>query len=230
VRRTSSGHRVYSKTDVDRLRELKRLIDDEGWSAAAIKANLNAHFPETVSPANAIGERIRDLRMSAGWSLRELSDKSGVAASTLSTLERGQSMPTVGSLYKLSRAFATTLSELLQAREPAPSPVVRKDERVLLPMRTPGVAWEKLYTQESVLESLMVTLQPGAGTDTAMQHYGEEFVYVIKGSIELVLDGHLTFLLNAGDAMTFDSMRAHSYVNSGRTVAHSLWVNTPPNL
>lgn len=229
-RRTSSGHRVFSKADADRLRELKRLIDDEGWSAAAIKANLNAHFPDTVSPANAIGERIRDLRMSTGWSLRELSDKSGVAASTLSSIERGQSMPTVGSLHKLSRAFETTLSRLLQAPEPAASPVVRKNERVLLPMQTPGLAWEKLYTRDSVLESLMVTLQPGAGTDTPLQHHGEEFVYVLKGSIELVLDGHVSFLLSAGDAMTFDSMREHSYVNPGRTVAQSLWVNTPPNL
>lgn len=230
VRRTSSGHRVYARADVDRLRELKRLVDEEGWSAAAIKANLNAHFPDTVSPANAIGERIRDLRMSGGWSLRELADKSGIAASTLSSLERGQSMPTVGSLYKLSRAFEKTVSQLLQPREPTASPVVRRDDRVLLPMQTPGVAWEKLYTRESVLESLMVTLQPGAGTDAALQHYGEEFVYVIKGSIELVLDGHLTFLLNAGDAMTFDSMREHSYFNPGHTVAQSVWVNTPPNL
>ena len=55
VRRTSSGHRLYSPSDVERLRELKRLVDGEGWSAGAIKANLNAHFPDHVRPANEIG-------------------------------------------------------------------------------------------------------------------------------------------------------------------------------
>ncbi len=230
VRRTSSGHRVYSRADVDRLRELKRLVDEEGWSAAAIKANLNAHFPDTVSHANAIGQRIRQLRLDAGWSLRELAEQSGVAASTVSSLERGQSMPSVGSLHKLGRAFGMTLAELLEAREPAASPIVRKDERVLLPMQTPGLAWEKLYTGDSVLESLMVTVQPGAGTDGALQHDGEEFLYMIKGSIELILDGQERFDLRAGDAMTFDSMREHSYTNHGATIAQIVWVNTPPTI
>lgn len=230
VRRTSSGHRVYSKADIDRLREVKRLVDEEGWSAAAIKANLNAHFPDNVSHANAIGQRIRGLRTAAGWSLRELAEQSGVAASTISSLERGQSMPSVGSLHKLGRAFGMTLSMLLEVRDADASLVVRKDERVLLPMRTPGLAWEKLYAGESVLESLMVTVQPGAGTDGTLQHDGEEFLYVIKGSIELVLDGTFRFDLHAGDAMTFDSMREHSYTNPGATIAQIVWVNTPPTI
>ncbi|AQA04179.1 hypothetical protein BVC93_19040 [Mycobacterium sp. MS1601] len=230
VRRTASGHRVYSAADVERLRELKRLVDEEGWSAAAIRANLNAHFPDHVSPANAIGQRIRQLRSGMGWSLRELAEKSGVAASTVSSLERGQSMPSVGSLHKLGRAFGMTLGNLLEVDDPDRSPVVRRHERVLLPMRTPGLAWEKLYTGESTLESLMVTVQPGAGTEGGLQHFGEEFLYVIKGSIELVLDGHQRFELHAGDSMTFDSMREHSYTNHGVTVAQIVWVNTPPTL
>ncbi|MGN7779602.1 MerR family transcriptional regulator [Mycolicibacterium sp. 22603] len=230
VRRTASGHRVYYKADVERLREVKRLVDGEGWSAAAIKANLTAHFPDHVSHANAIGHRIRALRTTAGLSLRELAEQSGVSASTISSLERGLSMPSVGSLHKLGRAFGMTLATLLEAREVADSPVVRRNERVLLPMRTPGLAWERLYAGESVLESLMVTVQPGAGTDGGLQHFGEEFLYVIRGSIELVLDGEHRFDLNAGDAMTFDSMREHSYTNHGTTVAQIVWVNTPPTI
>lgn len=230
VRRTSSGHRLYSTADVERLRELKRLVDGEGWSATAIKANLNAHFPDNMSPSNAIGRRIRDLRGTAGWSLRDLAERCGVAPSTVSSLERGQSMPSVGSLHKLGRAFGMTLAQLLEVDEADSSLVVRKGERVLIPMHTPGLAWEKLYTGESVLESLMVTVQPGAGTDGALQHYGEEFLYVVKGSIELVLDGHQKYDLHAGDAMTFDSMREHSYSNRGTKIAQIVWVNTPPTI
>jgi transcriptional regulator with XRE-family HTH domain len=236
VRRTSAGHRLYSASDVERLRELKRLVDGEGWSAGAIKANLYAHFPDHVHPANEIGQRIHRLRRQAGWSLRELAERSGVGASTVSSLERGQSMPSVGSLHRLGRAFGLTLERLLELGGSDDSShsdgamVVRKDERVLLPMRTPGLAWEKLYATESVLESLMVTVQPGAGTDGALQHAGEEFLYVIKGSIELILDNAIKFDLHAGDAMTFESMREHSYANYGTTVAQIIWVNTPPTL
>jgi transcriptional regulator with XRE-family HTH domain len=233
VRRTSAGHRLYSAVDVERLRELRRLVDGEGWSAGAIKANLNAHFPDHVHPANEIGQRIRRLRREAGWSLRECADRSGVGASTVSSLERGQSMPSVGSLHRLGRAFGLTLERLLELDDSVDSDaamVVRKDERVLLPMRTPGLAWEKLYATGSVLESLMVTVQPGAGTDGALQHSGEEFLYVIKGSIELILDDCIKFDLHAGDAMTFESMREHSYTNHGTTVAQIIWVNTPPTL
>ncbi|BBX62128.1 MerR family transcriptional regulator [Mycobacterium saskatchewanense] len=229
-RRTSSGHRLYSAADVDRLRELKRLVDQEGWSATAIKANLNAHFPDKVSPANAIGQRIRELRGEAGWSLRDLANGSGLAVSTINSLERGQSMPSVGTLHKLARAFGMTLASMLEADEPSASLVVRKSERVLLPMRTPGIAWEKLYTGDSVLESLMVTVQPGAGTEGTLQHDGEEFLYVIRGAIELILDGNQVYDLEAGDAMTFDSMREHSYSNRGSKVAQIVWVNTPPTI
>jgi transcriptional regulator with XRE-family HTH domain len=236
VRRTSAGHRLYSPSDVERLRELKRLVDGEGWSAGAIRANLNAHFPDHVHPANEIGQRILRLRREAGWSLRELAERSGVGASTVSSVERGQSMPSVGSLHMLGRAFGLTLERLLEMHDPDGSEdsdatmIVRKDERALLPMRTPGLAWEKLYANDSVLESLMVTVQPGAGTDGALQHAGEEFLYMIKGSIELILDGSLAFDLHAGDAMTFESMREHSYTNHGTTVAQIIWVNTPPTL
>ena len=139
-------------------------------------------------------------------------------------------MPSVGSLHKLSRAFGVTLAELLEVDDTDGSLVVRKGERVLLPMHTPGLAWEKLYNGESVLESLMVTVQPGAGTDGALQHFGEEFLYVVKGAIQLVLDGQQKFDLQAGDAMTFDSMREHSYSNLGTTVAQVVWVNTPPTI
>jgi quercetin dioxygenase-like cupin family protein len=71
-------------------------------------------------------------------------------------------------------------------------------------------------------------LAPGASSEGAYQHDGEEFIFVLTGSLEIILDGDKFFHLAEGDSFYFESRRPHSWRNSfaGETVL--LWINTPP--
>ena len=71
-------------------------------------------------------------------------------------------------------------------------------------------------------------LSPGATSDGAYRHEGEEFIYVLSGRVEIVLDGDEFHDLGTGDSLYFDSRRHHSWSNrhDGETVL--IWINTPP--
>ncbi len=106
--------------------------------------------------------------------------------------------------------------------------VVRANEREALPLTAEGVLIENLYASATVLQSQLVTVQPGFGSGHPMTHAGDEFLTVIEGSIDITLDAIETIHLDTGDSMSFASTRPHKYDNNGETVARIVWVNTPP--
>jgi uncharacterized cupin superfamily protein len=79
-----------------------------------------------------------------------------------------------------------------------------------------------------VLEPHLVRLPPGGGTGEAYAHPGEEFLYVLQGTIEVVLDEVEIYTVGPGDSLTWPSEVAHRLHNPGDTEARALWVNTPP--
>src|SRR3712207_5958874 len=93
--------------------------------------------------------RLREARLAAGLSLRDLGRRIGVSASLLSQIENGKSDPSVSSLYALVSELGLSLDALL-ARESAPheqppppaSPVLRLGQRRVLEMDS-GVRWEQ---------------------------------------------------------------------------------------
>jgi quercetin dioxygenase-like cupin family protein len=79
----------------------------------------------------------------------------------------------------------------------------------------------------NAMECNRFQLAPGASSEGAYQHEGEEFLYMLSGSLEIILDGDKFFELNAGDSFYFESRRPHSWrnISSGETVL--IWINTP---
>ena len=72
-----------------------------------------------AKPPRLIGKTIQRLRKAYNMSLGELSEQSGVAKSIISQIERNETNPTIGTVYRLSRALDTTIDEVLQeGRDP----------------------------------------------------------------------------------------------------------------
>ncbi|MCW2745076.1 MAG: putative MerR family transcriptional regulator [Mycobacterium sp.] len=86
---------------------------------------------------------------------------------------------------------------------------------------------EDLSTARSGPEPLVFTIQPGAGSDGALSHAGEEVLYVLEGALRLRLDGDTDYDLEPGDSMSFESPRSHQFSNVGSAPAVVFWVNTP---
>ena len=175
--------------------------------------------------------RLREARVAAGLSLRDLARRVGVSASLLSQIENGKSDPSVSSLYALVSELGLSLDALLAGDSGAPgvppagSPVLRAGTRRVLEMDS-GVRWEQLTTApDGRVEAVLATYEPGGQSSSSgqlMTHAGVEFAYLIEGELTLEL-GFATHLLRAGDSLMFESSTPHLYRNLGSTPARGVW-------
>ncbi|KGF67709.1 XRE family transcriptional regulator, partial [Hoeflea sp. BAL378] len=78
-----------------------------------------------------LAERLRQIRVSRGWSLEALAEKSSVSRSTLSRIENAEVSPTAETLGSLSSAYQMSISQLLAPVETPFAPLVRSSEQSL---------------------------------------------------------------------------------------------------
>ncbi len=159
------------------------------------------------------GVAVRKLRLAKGWTLQELSDKSGVPLSTLSKLELGQSSLTYDKILRICSALDIDpgLSILQQASAtPAPSArraVIRKGEGepVAFGEHAARVGAQDLLSK--TFTPMMVTLQPADSRRQTLP--GEAYLHVLTGTALLHTDIYAPLKLNPGDAVFFDGSTEH---------------------
>ncbi len=251
-RRGRGRHRLYSPADLARLRAIRRLRQVEGLNAAAIRRVLPAESPPTpgIDPRARLGRspsaasrpggggpdggpdpglasRLRRLRGARGLSLREAGAASGLSPSFISSLERGLTGASLDALRRLTRAYATTLGELLRDPGLAGGRLVHPADRTVLEAGN-GVRIEDLSRAPTQLESQLFVLAPGASSDGYYSHPGEELMYLIEGALTVWLDESERYELGPGDALTFPSTVSHRFEAPGPAETRLLWINTPP--
>jgi len=79
-----------------------------------------------------------------------------------------------------------------------------------------------------MMEPHLFRIAPSAGSGESYAHDGEEFLYIIRGSLEIVLDGGERQRLEEGDSFYFESSNEHHWKNPGKKETLVLWINTPP--
>jgi transcriptional regulator with XRE-family HTH domain len=179
-----------------------------------------------------IGREIRSLRKARGLTLAALAEASGLSIGYLSLLERDRATPSIKALHAVSRALNVTISWFFEAND-APEAerdlVVRRGRRRRLEY-SPGIVDELLSPNLSgALELLSCRFPPGASSgDEPYAHQGEEAGVVIRGRLELWVDGRLV-TLEAGDSFGFQSPLPHSYRNPGPDETEVIWAITPPS-
>ena len=180
-----------------------------------------------------VGGHIRALRKRRGLTLAKLAEAAGVSVAFISLIERDRAQPSVKTLHAISRALGVTISWFFtgEAGETAnaSSPIVRGTERRKLRFES-GVTDELLSPSlAGQLELLRSTFAPGGSSGgQAYSHAGEEAGIILKGELELTIDGAV-HLLKAGDSFGFPSNLPHQYRNLGETVAEVIWAITPPS-
>ncbi len=236
--RSATGHRQYSESDVVQLKRISWFRAERGLNPAAIREALEAEAGEaedagtTVSteaaPISQVGRKLRSLRHAAGKTLEQIAGDVGIAASVLSTLERTSQGVSVAVLHNLAEYFGTTVSSLSGEDEPEARALVRAGEWRAWPRTTPGVTVQLLAEGRNQMDCHRFVLEAGASSEGAYKHEGEEFVYVLSGRVEFVLDSEQFHDLHPGDSLYFESRRHHAWSNrhDGETVL--LWINTPP--
>lgn len=178
----------------------------------------------------AVGDRVRGLRESMGLSLRELAHRSGVSATMLSQVERGDTSPTLNVAARIADGLELTLSQLLRLDEAPHVIVVRERDRRRT--RRDGHRFEELTPPLPGQRASVTlhTLTRGAATgdhgDPPLHEPGSrETAVVQQGRIVLVI-GADRHELAEGDAVSFDADLPHHFENPGEADATFLAVVT----
>ncbi|CAN5534649.1 MerR family transcriptional regulator [soil metagenome] len=229
--RTERGYRVYTETDVQRLQKIKQLRKSEGLNFAAIRKQIGTVDREPESANNselssATGERLRRLRLKAHKTLKEVSEATGLSISFISALERGGSGASVASLRLLADTYGTNMRKLFGADLEQSSPLVRREDRPVMQWAN-SVQFEEMATGEKSMDPSYIRVPPGTGSEGFYSHSGEEFVYVISGTLHVELKDQETYSVEPGDTLYFPSTVPHRWW-AGDEPVEGIYVNTPP--
>ena len=227
--RTDSRYRLFTPRDVRLLKRAQFLRRARGMNAPAIVHLLRSEGLLSNGGAakqKPVGPRLRRLRLKKGSSLSQVARAVGVSVGFLSALERGHMSASISTLRRLAHFYHMNILSLFNASEANPRHV-RPEERKILEAG-PGVRMELLAWGDAVMEPHLFRVAPGAGSGDSYEHEGEEFLYILRGNLEITLgDGEPT-RLREGDSFYFESDMRHRWNNPGKQEALVLWVNTPP--
>lgn len=170
---------------------------------------------ELAAALEGIGPRLQQIRTRRGMTLAEVAELAGTSASTISRLESGQRRASLELLFPLARAYALSLDDLVGAPEFGdPRVQLRprsRNGRIVIPLtRNPGgvQAWK-----------MVLPVEPGPGTLRA--HDGSEWLYVLAGSVRLII-GKRDLVLGQGEVAEFDTRTPHWFGAVGETPAEIL--------
>ncbi|MCA2212144.1 helix-turn-helix domain-containing protein [Jidongwangia harbinensis] len=166
---------------------------------------------EVERTLDAVGHRLKLLRQRRDITLADLAAETGLSASTLSRLEAGVRRPTLEQLLPLARAYGVTLDELVGAPPTGDPrinlrPIACGDGSIILPLtRRPGG-----------IQAYKFVLPAGAGDrePELRTHEGYDWVYVLNGTLRLVLGEH-NLTLGPGEAAEFDTRTPHWFGAAG---------------
>jgi DNA-binding transcriptional MerR regulator/uncharacterized cupin superfamily protein len=229
--RSQSKYRLYTNEDLRVLRRAIYLRRVQGLNAPAIlnqlrqEGLLNHRAAALAEDQPSIGPRFRKLRLQRGESLATVANAVGVSIGFLSNLERSQSGASIGIMRKLAQYFGLNILDLFSPIE-GTGPLVRPRDRKTLE-GGPGVRMELLASGKITMEPHLFRVAPGTGSGESYSHEGEEFLYLLRGQLTIILDGE-HYQLRAGDSFYFTSKTEHSWRNPGNRETLILWVNTPP--
>jgi DNA-binding transcriptional MerR regulator/mannose-6-phosphate isomerase-like protein (cupin superfamily) len=227
-RRSESKYRLYTSEDVKLLKRARFLRRVRGLNAPAIMQMLKRDGrvrPSHDGAARAIGLHLRQLRTKRGLPLAEVAKAVGISVGFLSALERSHMSASVGTLRKLARFYKTNIRDFFDPTE-SNSRIVRPDHRKVLEAG-PGVRMELLAWGNTVMEPHLFRIAPNSGSGESYTHEGEEFLYVLRGELQIALEEE-DYRLKPGDSFYFESTTSHRWKNPGKNETWVLWVNTPP--
>ncbi|HRV60383.1 MAG: helix-turn-helix transcriptional regulator [Solirubrobacterales bacterium] len=188
-------------------------------SQATVTDPESADAPESASGAaeNPVGARVKALREAMGFSLRDLSERSGVSPTMLSQVERGSTSPTLAVAEKIAAGLDLSLSQLLRLDEVQHVVVSRSGDHLVRNSKghrieelTPPLPGQRADVSTHRLEPGAVT---GGADDAPMHEPGSrETAVVIEGELVLVFEGE-PYRLSGGDSVTFDADLPHHFEN-----------------
>jgi transcriptional regulator with XRE-family HTH domain len=204
--------------------------------AQLIYANQTERPPMTT--AQPLGARLRQLRKARHLTLSELGVLSGVSVSTISKIENGALSPTLDKVMRLAEGLELSIGELIgegqgEAEKRPPNSRFlpsRLDDGIVIDTDN----YEYRYLCAELTNKRMVPIRARMKSSDIKvfgrleRHDGEEFLYVLKGTVEVHSEFYAPVTLQAGESIYLDSTMGHAYLSNGTEEAEVLCICTDP--
>jgi transcriptional regulator with XRE-family HTH domain len=180
-----------------------------------------------ASTVQAIGSRIRQLRIDREKTLQALADATGLSASLLSLVERGKTSPSIGTLVAVSHALGVHMSDLITPDTiESRVPIVRAEDQPVYSNLEGG--HQRRVGADDRVRGVEIAINDfvsgGSSALSALHHGGYEYGLLLAGELTVTLDGE-EHVLRPGDVISYDSTRPHRLTNTGAVPARAVWVN-----
>jgi transcriptional regulator with XRE-family HTH domain len=194
---------------------------------------VSSRFTSVAKP----GAALRAFRRKQGWTLAEVSQKTGLPVSTLSRIETDQISPTYDQLSKLSVGLCIDMAQLLSGDMDDAKPlqtarrsVNRAGEGQILDTPMQSLRYLSVDLTNKQFAPIIGEIKAHSLEEAGEfhRHHGEEFIFVVSGELELHSESYTPLRLRAGDSVYFDSGMAHAYVASGKEPCKILSICTAP--
>jgi transcriptional regulator with XRE-family HTH domain len=160
-----------------------------------------------------LGRNIRLFRQALGLTLTAVARASGMSKGYLSALETGRSAPSVASLVRIAKALDVDVGKLFDGSPADDSLVIVRESARQIARRAgalEGLTYELLahLKANKLMEPFMIDVAPTRHEYALFDHLGQEFLFVISGTVDFQYKGEGQ-LLRRGDAAYFDASIPH---------------------
>jgi quercetin dioxygenase-like cupin family protein len=173
----------------------------------------------------SLGKKIRKVRLAKNLTLDFIANETGMKKDYVKKIEAGSEIPSVGTMIQLSKALGIDSNALLKDEED--NLAKRKTAHT---KRTDNYAYTSLSSggDNKHIKAFKIMIEAGKPhKGVGFQHEGEEFVYVLKGSVEVDV-GENVNLLKQGDSLHFNSGIKHDLKNIGKEDAELIVIVYAP--
>lgn len=176
-----------------------------------------------------IGEKLRELRIQRGLTQEELADRCELSKGFISQVERELASPSIATLKDMLECLGVTLQSFFSDASNekivfTPQDMFEKED----PEQGLKITWLVPDAQKNSMEPILLELEPGAQSQVLPPLEGEEFGYVLRGQIALVI-GKKRQTVRKGGSFCLHPSATHHIENNGTKPAAVLWVSTPPS-
>lgn len=178
-----------------------------------------------------VGKKLKAIRLKNDMTIQDLADKSKVSSNMISRIERGLTIPSVEILMKLAGVFDKSINyfveEVVTTHEIVHTGPGKRDKTVYDDERNMHTESFTSGLRDPQFTSFFCTIPPGGKSGRQnMYHPGDELIFLLEGRLQVIIAGE-TYVLQAGDSLTFKSHLPHRWENIGTSDAKVVWTLSP---
>ena len=174
-----------------------------------------------------IGNKLKELRVLKGLTQAELADRSELSKGFISQLERNLTSPSITTLMDILQCLGTSIGEFFNEAPDEQIVFGKQDYFVKVDTEYKNeIKWIIPNAQKNTMEPIYLTLEAGGSTCPDTPHEGEEFGYILQGTVSIHL-GNKTYKAKKGESFYYTADKTHFL--SSKSGAVLIWVSSPPS-